>query len=93
MESVTDHPELALVLSNCRPAHGAPRNGCPVCSAEAGRAIYCNQLKSGFGLERARAVIAERIAGRAGKPVPEAWRTREKPAPPKPPPADPGRPW
>lgn len=93
LESVAEHPELALVLSNCRPAHGAPRNGCPVCSAAAGQAIYCNQLKAGFGLERARKIISERIAGQAGKPVPESWRTR-KPARPEPElPEDTGRDW
>lgn len=91
LESVTEHPELALVLSNCRPAHGAPGNACPVCSAAAGSAVNCNQIKSGMGMDRARKIIADRIAGHAGKPVPEPWRTRPKPEPePKP---DTGREW
>lgn len=93
LESITEHPELALVLSNCQPAHGAPGNACPVCSAAAGSAINCNQLKSAFGLERARRIIIERIAGKPGKPVPQQWqRTRKKPEPESPG-EDRGRDW
>lgn len=54
VESVTEHPELALVLSNCRPAHGAPGNKCPTCQQN------CNQLRGGYSVERARRLIAER---------------------------------
>jgi hypothetical protein len=65
VESVTEHPEQAWELRNCRPAHGSPRNPCPVCSAAAGgRRIYCNQLRGSGSIERARRIIAERIAER-----------------------------
>lgn len=60
VESVTEHPELIFALSNCRPAHGAPGNACPVCSKAAGIAINCNGIKGGYSLERARRIIAER---------------------------------
>lgn len=58
MESLTEHPELAFALSNCRPAHGAPGNRCPVCLQ------YCNQLRGGYSAERARRLIAERSGKR-----------------------------
>lgn len=93
LESVTEHPELALALSNCRPAHGAPGNACPVCSSAANQPINCNQLRGGYGVERAREIIAERIAGNAGKRVPDAWRRKPKLEKRPEPPADTGRPW
>ena len=60
VESVTDHPELKYVLSNCRPVHGAPGNSCPVCR------LNCNGIKGGYSVERAKRIIA----GRTGKPEP-----------------------
>ena len=71
VEPVTERPELTYVLSNCRPAHGAPGNPCPQCSAAAGRSIHCNQLRGMGSVERARRIIAERIAEHgAGRPAP-----------------------
>ncbi len=74
LQPVTEHPELMWVLSNCRPAHGANRgvsNPCPQCSAAAGRSIHCNQLRGMGSVERARRIIAERIAEHgAGRPAP-----------------------
>lgn len=64
LEPVTENPERAWELRNCRPAHGSPRNPCPVCSAAAGRKIHCNQLRGMGSVERARRIIAERIADR-----------------------------
>jgi hypothetical protein len=65
VQPVTERPDLAYVLSNCRPAHGAPGNPCPQCSAAAGRKIHCNQLRGMGSIERARRIIAERIAEHA----------------------------
>jgi hypothetical protein len=62
LEPFTERPELAFSLANCRPAHGAPGNRCPVCHQN------CNQLKSGMSLARARRIIAERVAEGKGKP-------------------------
>jgi 5-methylcytosine-specific restriction endonuclease McrA len=62
VQSITEHPELAWVLSNCRPAHGSPRNKCRTCHQ------FCNQLKGGYSLERARRLIAER-SGQPQQPV------------------------
>lgn len=75
VESVTEHPELALSVANMRPAHGS-RNRCAACGQ------CCNQLKAGMSVERARRIIAQRMAAR---PVPQ----RPQPAAP----ADAGRPW
>jgi hypothetical protein len=74
LEPVTERPELAFDLSNCRPAHGAPGNPCPQCSAAAGRKIHCNQIRGSMSVTRARRIITEMIAGHAGK--------RKKPAVP-----------
>lgn len=79
VESVTEHPELKYVLSNCRPAHGAPGNSCSVCSKAARRPVNCNQVKGGYSIERARRRIAE-ITG-----VPEPPRVQK--------PDDQGREW
>jgi len=53
-------------LRNCRPAHGSGpgrrANPCPVCSRQAGRPIYCNQIRAYGSVERARRIIAERLA-------------------------------
>lgn len=56
---VTERPDLSWVMSNCRPAHGAPGNPCPRCG------VYCNQVRGGLSVSRARRIIAERIAGQA----------------------------
>ena len=53
-------------IRNCRPAHGAPGNPCQECSLQAGRKIFCNQLRGGMSIDRARRIIAERIS--AGNP-------------------------
>lgn len=64
VEPVTERPDLALSLSNLRPAHGA-RNRCAVCGQ------CCNQLKGGMSLARARRIIAERMAARPAPPARE----------------------
>jgi 5-methylcytosine-specific restriction endonuclease McrA len=79
VESLTEHPELALVLSNCRPAHGAPGNACPACSKAAGAPINCNGIRGGYSPERARRIIAERTG------IAQPPRKRK--------PDDPGRDW
>ena len=70
IESVADRPDLAWERGNIRAAHGAGRrlNPCPVCSPAAGRPVYCNQLRGGYSVERARRIIAEWIAGNQGAP-------------------------
>jgi hypothetical protein len=78
---VTERPDLEFDLSNCRPAHGAPGNACPVCE------INCNQVRGGLSVERARRIIAER-AGNEKKP---GARNRPGPEPREIP--DAGRPW
>jgi 5-methylcytosine-specific restriction endonuclease McrA len=64
VESVTEHPERAWELSNCRPAHGSPKNRCPTCLQ------YCNQLRGAMSPERARRLIAERMAEAGKKTAP-----------------------
>ena len=61
--SVADRPDLAWDLGNCRPAHGAPGNPCPVCSPLAGKGVYCNQLRGPMSIERAQRIIAELTGG------------------------------
>ena len=78
---VTEQPGLAYAMSNCRPAHGAPGNPCRECSAAAGRSIHCNQLRGMGSVERARRIIAERIAEHASARPAPVRRT------------DPGRSW
>jgi hypothetical protein len=82
---VADRPDLAWDLRNIRPAHGAGRrlNPCPVCTPAAGRPVYCNQLRGGYSVARARRIIGEWIEAHKGAP-----------APPRPEPdAGAGRPW
>lgn len=74
---VTENPALAWVMSNCRPAHGAPGNPCPQCG------IYCNQVRGGLSVERARRIIAERSGART-PPNAETPGIRDP---------DAGRPW
>jgi hypothetical protein len=89
LESTTEHPELIFVLANCRPAHGAPGNPCPVCSVAAGTGIHCNQLRGGYSIERARKIIAEKIAANsAGRRSSKRYgvaieQVTRKPEPPK----------
>jgi hypothetical protein len=74
-------------MSNCRPAHGAPGNPCPVCTGTAGRPVYCNQLRGGLSIERARRIIAELAAGKKNPP------RAEKPGAPAGQDQDAGRVW
>ncbi len=67
---VTDRPDLIFDLSNCRPAHGAPGNPCPQCSAACGRKSHCNQLRGGFSVDRAKRKIAELAAAHAAQSPP-----------------------
>lgn len=69
--SVTERPDLCWDLSNCRPIHGSPGNKCPVCF------LNCNGIKGMGSVERARRIIAERIAEHAGKKPPP--RVRDAP--------------
>jgi hypothetical protein len=79
LQPVTERPDLAYVLSNCRPAHGAPGNPCPQCSAAAGRSIHCNQIRGAMTIERARRKIAGWIEENQGtvKPAPARDRGRD----------------
>jgi hypothetical protein len=79
---VTERPDLEFDLSNCRPAHGAPGNSCPVCR------VNCNQVRGGLSIDRARRIIAERAAGNAKAPG-----TRASTPPERRPDPDAGRPW
>lgn len=79
---VTDRPDLMFDFSNVRPAHGAPGNPCPQCSAACGRKVHCNQVRSGFTVERARRLIAGWAAAHAAQSPPEARIPPES-----------GRPW
>ena len=71
---VTERPDLEWDLANCRPAHGYPHS-CPVCH------LNCNQIRGGYSVDRAKRIIAERIA----KNLPP--KNRREPDP------DAGRPW
>jgi hypothetical protein len=67
--AVADRPDLAWELTNIRPAHGAPGNPCPVCTAECGEKIWCNQLRGAMTIARARRIISEkRAAYQAARP-------------------------
>jgi hypothetical protein len=70
--SVADRPDLAWDLANCRPAHGAPGNPCPVCSPKAGKPVHCNQLRGPMSVERAKRIIAELTGGGEYAPPPAA---------------------
>lgn len=71
VESVTEHPELLYTVSNGRPAHGAPGNTCPVCK------LNCNQIKSGYSIERARRIVAERQGSKEPPSTPKTEEGRE----------------
>lgn len=83
MIPATDRPDLTWKIENIRPAHGAPGNPCAECTVRCGRRVHCNQLRSGYTVERARRIIAEWAEANAGKAPPG----REKPQPGS------GRPW
>jgi hypothetical protein len=78
----TERPDLVWDQRNCRPAHGSPGNPCPLCSAACGRRIYCNQLRSGYSIDRALRLIAEMAAAHQAKAPGRPAR-----------PPDAGRPW
>lgn len=64
VESLTERPDLAYELSNLRPAHGY-HSPCPSCSSSAGNPVYCNEIKQGYSVERAR----RRIEEKTGRPL------------------------
>jgi hypothetical protein len=95
--AAADRPDLAWVAANLRPAHGAPGNPCPVCSAAAAalarktgaspRRIYCNQLRSAMTVGRARRILAELTE------LEMPGERRQDPGGPAFPDPDAGRPW
>lgn len=61
---VTERPDLATAAVNLRAAHSWP-GGCPDCTraytAKGGqKPVYCNEIKGGMSVERARRIISER---------------------------------
>lgn len=88
LESVADRPDLAWSLPNIRPAHGAPGNPCPSCTAECGRKVHCNQLRGGYSVTRARRIIAGWAAAHAA-----GTGTGARPASRPEPESQAGRPW
>ncbi len=52
---LSERPELVFSLVNTRPSHGT-KNACTVCG------LKCNNIKSVGTVERAKKIIAERIA-------------------------------
>jgi hypothetical protein len=66
----TEHPDQPWKLERFRAAHGAPGNPCPVCSRLAGQNIYCNNVRGMGSVERARRIIAEKIAANQGRRSP-----------------------
>lgn len=91
LEPITENMALAWELKNCRPSHGAPRNPCSLCSQKAGKPIFCNQIRGMGSVERARRIIAEKIAAhKAGEARPtDTPRVRAAFVPRE----DPGRVW
>ncbi|HEY1700787.1 MAG TPA: hypothetical protein VGG75_13825 [Trebonia sp.] len=66
---VTERPDLDLAAANLKAAHGYLKTGggeCPACSAaasvKAGKdvKVFCNELKGGLSVERARKIIETR---------------------------------
>lgn len=49
---------------NLKAVHAYPR-GCGVCSAAAGRPVYCNEIRQAMSIERARRILFERTGLRA----------------------------
>lgn len=68
---VTERPDLARDPANMKAAHGYP-HPCPVCSpaavANGYKPVYCNEIKQGMSVERARRIISERTGLTLGKP-------------------------
>jgi hypothetical protein len=68
---VTERPDLSLDASNLKAAHGWPFP-CPVCTpaalARGGKPVYCNELKGGMSVERARRLIQDRTGLGLGYP-------------------------
>ena len=82
---ITERPDLTFSLANIRPVHGVPGNRCYQCSKNG---INCNGIMGMGTVERARRIIAEKVAGKQGKdrpPAPAAPPGREIP--------EPGRDW
>lgn len=46
-------------MSNLKAAHAWPK-GCTDCTYAAGKPVYCNAVKGGYSIERARRLIGER---------------------------------
>ncbi len=66
---------------NMRPAHHHG-GGCPTCSAAAGRAIRCNQIRGALSVERARQVIADRTGLTIAGFAPSGSRPHRAPSAP-----------
>lgn len=73
---VTERPDLALVMSNIRAAHGAPGNPCARCSEACGRKVHCNQVRGMGSIDRALRLIAGWAAEHAAETPPERDRPR-----------------
>ena len=79
---VTERPDLAMVLSNIKAAHAWP-HPCPTCTpaavARGGKPVYCNEVKQGWSLDRARRIIEERtgLTLGFGQDRPESQGERE----------------
>jgi len=73
---VTERPDLTWDLRNIRPVHGVPGNKCYQCDPVKG--MNCNGIMGAGSLERARRIIAEKIA--ASGRVPPSPPAREIPA-------------
>lgn len=50
---------------NLKAVHGNP-HPCPVCSAAAGKKIFCNEIRGAMSIERARRLIEERTGLKIG---------------------------
>jgi hypothetical protein len=68
---VTEDPSKEWDLSNAKAAHAWPR-GCTDCTYAArqlnpdAKPVYCNSIKGGYSVERARRIISERTGLRIG---------------------------
>ena len=54
---------------NLKAVHAWP-HGCPVCSAAAGKPIFCNEIRQAMSIERARRIIEERTGLTLGETGP-----------------------
>jgi hypothetical protein len=66
---ITEAPEKALERKNIKSAHGYP-HPCDVCSAAAGKPIYCNEIRGAYSIERARRRISELTGLKIGEDAP-----------------------